>query len=84
MAGSTAPILLAGGISFANRWLGEDKPDLRIIVATGIAVVGFAGLEQVPGMAPVATGIAWIAVLTVFLAGKPSPADTLLKITGGL
>lgn len=84
MAQSTAPILIAGGITFGNQWLGKGNMDLRVLVATGIAAGGFALLEQVPGMAPIATGVAWIAVVTVFLVGKPSPADTLTRLTKGL
>jgi hypothetical protein len=85
MAKSTAPILLVGGISFFNQWLGNDNLDLKILVATGIAAGGLALVEQVPGLAPLAEGIAWIALITLLftrLGGKPSPIDNLTKLTG--
>lgn len=85
MARSTAPILLVTGISFANQWLGNDNADFRILVAGAIAAGGLALIEQVPGAAPLAVGIAWIAFITLMftrLGGKPSPIDNLKKLTG--
>lgn len=85
MAKSTAPILIAGGVSFGNAWLGNGQLDLKILVATGIAAGGFALLEQVPGLDGFAQGVAWIAVLSVFLIspkGGRSPAANLQKLTG--
>lgn len=87
MARSTAPVLIAGGISFGNAWLGNGHLDLRVLVATGIAAGGLALLEQVPGVSGFAAGVAWIAVITVFLVtpkGGQSPAANLSKLTGGL
>jgi hypothetical protein len=85
MAKSTAPILLTGAVSFGNQWLGNGDLDLKIVIATGIAAGGLALLEQVPGMAPIAAGIGWIAFVTLLftrLNGKPSPVDNLGKLTG--
>lgn len=81
MAQSTAPILIAGGVTFANQWLGKGNLDIRALVGTGVAAAGFALLEQIPGMAPFAAGVAWIAVITVFLTGSPSPAQTITRLT---
>lgn len=85
MARSTAPILLTGGISFANQWLGNANPDFKVLVATAVAAGGLALVEQIPGAAPLAAGIAWIAFITLMftrLNGKPSPIDNLTKLTG--
>jgi hypothetical protein len=85
MARTTGPILLAGGISFANQWLGNGNFDLKVIVATGIAAGGFALLEQIPPLSGFAVGVAWLAVLSVFLItpkGGASPAANLQKLTG--
>lgn len=85
MARSTAPVLITGAISFGNQWLGNGTVDLKIPVATLVAAGGLALLEQIPGAAPLAAGIAWIALITLLFArlgGQPSPIDNLAKITG--
>jgi hypothetical protein len=85
MAKSTAPILLTGAVSFGNQWLGNDHLDFKILVATAVAAGGLALIEQIPGLAPLAEGIAWIAFITLMftrLNGKPSPVDNIAKLTG--
>lgn len=85
MAKSTAPMLLTTAVSFGNSWLGNNAPDLKILVAGAVATGGLALLEQVPGIGAAAPGIAWIAFITLMftrLGGKPSPVDNLTKITG--
>lgn len=85
MAKSTAPMLLVTSISFGNQWLGNGNLNFKILVAGGIATAGLALLEQAPGAAPLATGIAWIAFITLMftrLGGKPSPIDNVRKLTG--
>lgn len=78
-------MLLTTAVSFGNQWLGNSNLDLKILVAGGVATAGLALLEQVPGMDTIATGIAWIAFITLMftrLNGKPSPVDNLSKLTG--
>jgi hypothetical protein len=85
MAKSTAPMLLVTGISFGNQWLGNGDLDITILVAGAIATGGLALVEQVPGAAPIAVGIAWIAFITLMftnLNGKPSPVANIRKLTG--
>lgn len=85
MAASTGPILAVGAIEFGNDWLNGGGLQFRVLLATGIAAGGLALIEHIPGMEPVATGIAWIALVTLLftrLGGKPSPVDTIKKVTG--
>lgn len=85
MANSTGPILAVGLIEFGNDWLNGHGLQFRVLVATGVAAGGLAVIERIPGMAPIATGIAWISFVTLMftrLGGKPSPVDTIQKVTG--
>lgn len=80
--GTTGPILAVGGITMFNQTILNNKPiDWRVPVATGFLAGGFSLLEK--GNSSFATGLAWIALLTVLLARvdpkTPSPAETLLK-----
>lgn len=84
MAKSTGPILAAGGITFVNGWIfNKQGPDFKVILATAIAAGGLALLEN--ASAPLAEGIAWIALITVLftrVGGKESPAENAVKVTG--
>lgn len=85
MAKSTGPILLVGGMEFANDWLNGKGLDFKVLIGTAIAAGGLALIEQIPGAAPLATGLAWIAFVTLMftsIGGKPSPVQTIQKVTG--
>jgi hypothetical protein len=85
MTGSTAPMVLTTAISFGNQWLGNGNFDLKILVGGAVATGGLALVSQVPGMDAIATGIAWIAFITLMftnLNGKPSPVANIAKLTG--
>ena len=85
MASPVGPMLLTTAVSFGNQWLGNGDPDLKILVAGGLATAGLALAAQVPGLDELATGIAWIAFITLMftsLNGKPSPAANIEKLTG--
>ena len=85
MARSTTPVVLIGAISFGNQWLGNGRVDLKIPIATLVAAGALALVEQIPGAAPLAAGIGWIALITLLftrLGGQPSPIDNLSKLTG--
>jgi hypothetical protein len=85
VAGSTAPMLLTTGISFGNQWLGNGNLDLSILVAGALATGGLALISKIPGLDPLATGIAWIAFITLMftsIKGKPSPISNIAKLTG--
>jgi hypothetical protein len=85
MAGPVTPMLILTGISFGNRWYNTGQPDLKILVEGGVATALLALAAQIPGFSPVATGIAWLALVAVTIvpAQSPSPVGNLLKITGG-
>jgi len=85
MARSTGPMLLVGGMEFANDYLNGGGIQVKVLLATGIAAGGLALAEQIPGAAPLAVGIAWIAFVTLMftsIGGKPSPVQTIQKVTG--
>lgn len=85
MARSTGPMLLVGGMEFANEYLNGGTVDIKVLLATGIAAGGLAIIEQIPGFAPIAVGIAWIGFVTLMFTsihGKPSPVQTIQKVTG--
>lgn len=76
MAKSTAPILILGGVTIANRWLYLVKLNgptfaptffttgefWKPAVATGLTVGAFALLEKVNQ--PLTVGVAWVALVT--------------------
>jgi len=86
MARSTGPIIVAGGLTWANSTLlspdsgkaGEEffEPTLRIGVATGLAATALYGIEK---LSPeLAVGIAYIALVTVLFVrwnNKPTPLE---------
>src|SRR5487761_1315160 len=83
--------VLVGGMEFANEYLTSGTVDVKVLLATAIAAGGggaaggLALVEQIPGFAPISVGIAWIAFVTLMftrLNGKPSPVDTIQKVTG--
>ena len=86
MARSTTPVLIGTAITFGNQWVLENQgPNVKILVAGGIAALLLAGAEEIPGVAPIAVGIAWTAVIAAFIApvgGKPSVAQNLINYTG--
>lgn len=87
MAGYSAPILILTGLSFADKWYSDRTVDLKIPVAGGIAYAIAALASQVPGAAPVVTGIAWVALAAAVVVpaatGGRSILDPLFSITGG-
>lgn len=80
MSRTTGPVLAIGAITIANNTLLHGKPlDFRVPIATGLAAGGFMLLEKLN--ADLATGLAWIALVTVLLVrmtpGVPSPLESL-------
>ena len=85
MTGYLTPMLLTVGVSEANHFYNTKALDIKILVFGGIAAGILALLSNIPGMAPVTAGLAWVAFTASVVAPiqNPSPAQNLLKITGG-
>lgn len=85
MAGYIAPMLLVTGVSFGNQWYNTHSFDWKILLEGAVATALLALFAQIPGFAPVAGSIAWLAFAGLMLAnpsGANSPVQNLLKITG--
>lgn len=87
MAGSTGPIVALTAMTFGNDWiLNHQQPNFRILLGGAVAAGILALAEHIPSLGPpLATGIAWIALVTALftrVGGKPSPAENLLKVSG--
>jgi hypothetical protein len=82
MAKTTGPIIAIGAITIANRTVFNDKKmDWRIPLATGLAALLFAGVEQ--AWEEGAVMLAWTAVIAITLTrvepDVPAPAESALK-----
>jgi len=88
MSKSTGPILVAGGLTWANQTILADTietntPDVtvRIAVATALLAGILFGIEKVSPN--VATALAYTALVTTLLVriqGKPTPLERALDI----
>lgn len=85
-SGVITPVLMTTGVAFVNQWYNTHSIDLKIPVAGAIAAALGSAISQIPGLGPVITAVGWLAFVGVLIAPvqKPSPADNLLKIIGGL
>jgi hypothetical protein len=85
MGASTAPIVATGAITYANQVVGNGRPwdsELIIVVGTAVAAGALALMEH--ASAPLAAGIAWIALVTSLLitpAGGRSAVTNALRLT---
>jgi len=81
------PILLTAGMTAANDWYQGKGVNFKALLGGGIAVGIAAVLAEIPGMAPVVAGIAWIAFVAALVVpaqqGQKTPLDTLLSIAQG-
>lgn len=86
MVGSTGPVVAAGLITYSNQVIGNGRSwDSQLIVPVATAVAGalLALLEK--ASPPLATGIAWIALVTSLLLapkGGRSAVANLTRLTG--
>jgi hypothetical protein len=87
MAGPVAPMLALTVTAYANDWYNTGDPlNVRPLLYGGIATLILELFAAAPGMAPVATGIGWVAFAGYLLAGGAgagTPIGNLTKITGG-
>lgn len=82
MAKSTAIILTAGGISFANDFVQTKEPNFRIVIATLALALVFDGIEQINE--PAAVGLSIMMLVTAMFAPihGEAPAVRLANAVG--
>lgn len=83
MAGPVTPMLVLGGVSYANQWYNGGSPlDVRPLLFAGIGALFLEALAAVPGMERTAVVLGWTAVVAMFISPvqKPSPLDNLTSI----
>lgn len=86
MASPVTPMLVLGGVSYANQWYNGGSPaDVKPLLFAGVGAVLLGAFGAIPGMASTATLLGWTAVAGMLIGPvqNPSPAQNLLKITGG-
>jgi hypothetical protein len=85
MASVVAPMVLLGGVSYANQWYNGGSPsDVKPLLFAGTAALFLELVAAIPGAEPFAAALGWLA-FTGFLLGpvqSPSPVQNFLKITG--
>jgi len=80
------PAITLGVISYGNNWYNTgNAKDVKPLLFAGIAGLLLEALGAIPGMEPTAVLIGWTAVVGMLISPvqNPSPAQNLLKITGG-
>ena len=88
MSSPVTPMVALGVTSYVNNWYnthGASVTDVKPLLFAGIGAVLLSGFGQIPGMEPTATLLGWLAFTGMLISPvqKPSPAENLLKITGG-
>jgi hypothetical protein len=80
------PMIALGGVSYANQWYNGGSPtDVKPLVFAAIAGILLSGFAAIPGNDKTATLLGWTAFIGMLISPvqNPSPAQNLLKITGG-
>ncbi len=80
-------MLALTAISAGNQWIGNGNAGaaLKVTVAGAVATGALALVEHVPGAAPLAAGIAWIALITLMFTsagGGRAPVQNISRLTG--
>ena len=79
------PMLVLGGVSYANNWYntqGAGVTDVKPLLFAGLSALFLEAFAAIPGMEPAATLIGWTAVVAMFISPvqKPSPLQNLISI----
>lgn len=85
MADPIVPVIALGITSYANNWYNTGNAvDVKPLLFAGIAGVLLEGFSAL-GFNEAATALGWLAFIGMLISPvqKPSPAENLLKITGG-
>jgi hypothetical protein len=80
------PMLALSVTAYANNWYNTGNAlDVKPLIFGGIATLFLELFAAIPGMEPTATLLGWTAFAGMFLSPiqNPSPAQNILKITGG-
>lgn len=80
------PAVALGVVSYANNWYNTGKAvDVKPLLFAGVAGLLLEAFGAIPGMEPAATLLGWTAFIGFLITPvqNPSPAQNLLKITGG-
>lgn len=80
------PVIALGVVSYGNNWYNTgNATDVKPLLFAGIAGLLLEAFAAIPGMAPTATLLGWTAFVGMLISPvqNPSPAQNLLKITGG-
>lgn len=83
---AVTPMVALGVVSYANNWYNtKNITDVKPLLYAGIAAILLDGFAQIPGMESTAVAIGWLAFVGMLISPvqKPSPAQNLIKITGG-
>lgn len=90
MSGPVTPMLALAGTAYANNvynhgFAPSAVADVKPLLFGGIALLFLELLAAVPGAEPVATALGWLAFagMAISPVQNPSPAQNILKITGG-
>lgn len=85
-SGPVTPMVALAVTSYINNWYNTGNAmDVKPLLFGGIAAVILAGFATIPGAEPATTLLGWTAFIGFLLAPvqSPSPAENLVKITGG-
>lgn len=86
MSSPITPMLALGGTSYANNFYNTGNPlDVKPLLFAGLGAIILEGFSRIPNMGPVASLIGWTAFIGFLISPvqNPSPAQNLLKLTGG-
>jgi hypothetical protein len=86
MSSPVTPMIALGVTSYVNNWYNTgNATDVKPLLFAGIAGLLLTGFAAIPGAAPVATAVGWTAFIGMLITPiqNPSPAENLLKLTGG-
>lgn len=79
------PMVALGAVSYANNWYNTGNiADVKPLLFAGIGALLLEGFATIPGNAPTATFLGWVAFIGMLISPvqKPSPVENLLKLTG--
>ncbi len=80
------PVIALGVVSYGNNWYNTgNATDVKPLLFAGIAGLLLEAFAAIPGMTSTATLLGWTAFVGMLIipVQNPSPAQNLLKITGG-